>query len=160
MGIPTLYIETSTFNFYDSKESKKQQATRALFDWIEKGRFKAFTSEVVIEELSKAEEGKRQKMLDLISRHDMEVLDYDKRAEDLAELYMEKGVIPRKYFTDAWHIAIASVNKLNFVISFNFGHIVKLQTLNMTGLENVRRDYPQLGLLSPKEWFEYDVWKG
>jgi hypothetical protein len=49
------------------------------------------------------------------------------------------------------HIAIATVNRLNFVASYNFGHIVKLKTLNMAGLVNVRLGYPQIGLFSPME---------
>jgi hypothetical protein len=54
------------------------------------------------------------------------------------------------------HIAIASVYRLNAVVSFNFGHIVKLKAINLTGLVNVRRDYPQLGLFSPMEVKDYD----
>ena len=65
-------------------------------------------------------------------------------------------IIPLKYRTDAQHIAIATVSGLNCVASYNFNHIVKLKTLNMTGLVNVRRGYHQIGLFSPTEVNDYD----
>jgi hypothetical protein len=156
MSIPKLYIETSPFNFYYSKGSKKEQDTRKLFDWVDKGRFEAYTSLTVIDELKRAEPEKREKMLALVSRYNMNILETDSASDALADLYVSKEIIPLNYRTDAVHIAIASVNYLNCVVSFNFGHIVKLKSLNMCGLINVRRDYPQLGLFSPSEVDKYD----
>jgi hypothetical protein len=156
MSIPKLYIETSPFNFYYSKGSKKEQDTRKLFDWVDKGRFEVYTSLTVIDELKRAEPEKREKMLALVHQYNMKILEENPDAKALATLYIKKEIIPAKYRIDALHISIASVNYLNCVVSFNFGHIVKLRALNMTGLLNVRRDYPQLGLFSPSEVDDYD----
>ncbi len=41
---------------------------------------------------------------------------------------MEEGVFPAKYENDAVHIAAASVNNLDLIISWNFEHIVKFKT--------------------------------
>jgi predicted nucleic acid-binding protein len=146
---PKLYIETSTFNFFYSKESKKQAETRKLFDWIAEGRFEPYTSNIVMDELNNASTEKREKMLNILQKYGIIIIKADNEARTLADIYVSKGIIPQKYDTDALHIAIATVNRLNFVVSHNFGHIVKLKTLNMTGLANVRRDYPQIRLFSP-----------
>jgi hypothetical protein len=95
----------------------------------------------VIDELKKATTGKYQKMMGLITEYGIEVVPNSDEADNLADMYVSKGIIPLKYRADAQHIAIATVNRLNFVASYNFGHIVKLKTLNMAGLVNIRRDY-------------------
>jgi hypothetical protein len=152
VSIPKLYIETSTFNFYHlEKDSEKKRDTIWLFKRMTEGGFKPYTSNIVIEELKKATAEKYQKMFGLIEQYGMEVLKADAEARKLADVYISKGIIPLKYYNDAMHIAVATANRLNFVTSYNFGHIVKLKTLNMTGLVNVRRDYPQIGLFSPTE---------
>jgi hypothetical protein len=77
VGVPKLYLETTTFNFYHlEKDSEKKRDTSWLFKRIAEGWFEPYTTIVVIDEL---------------------------------------------------------------------------KTLNMAGLVNVRRDYPQIGLFSPTE---------
>ena len=52
--IPKLYLETTVFNFYFvEKEGKKQQDTHMLFDAIKLGKFQVFTSQDVLDEISK-----------------------------------------------------------------------------------------------------------
>jgi predicted nucleic acid-binding protein len=152
VGVPKLYLETTTFNFYHlEKDSEKKRDAVGLFKRIAEGEFKPYTSIVAIDELPKATAGKYQKMIGLLTEYNIEVLTSDFEARKLADIYVSKKIIPLKYYNDAMHIAIATVNGLNFVVSYNFGHIVKLKTLNMAGLVNIRRDYPQIGLFSPTE---------
>jgi hypothetical protein len=58
--------------------------------------------------------------------------------------------------TDAQHIAAATINKLDFVVSFNLGHIVKPKTMIGTGFANLHHGYHQVGLCSPLEVIDYD----
>ena len=67
-----------------------------------------------------------------------------------------KGIIPAKFQEDALHIATAVVNNLDFVLSFNYGHIVKTKTMIGVGLANLREGYCQIGLSTPTEVLEYD----
>jgi hypothetical protein len=57
---------------------------------------------------------------------------------------------------DALHIATATVNNFDFVISYNLGHIVKTKTMIGAGLVNLREGYRQIGLSTPTEVLEYD----
>jgi hypothetical protein len=140
------------FNFYFStQDSQKKEDTLQLFRWIAEGRFKPYTSDIVLEELRKAPPEKCRLMTDLVQQYAMTLLLPDAESRALADLYVDKGIIPIKYANDALHIAIATARKLDFVASYNFGHIVKLKTLNMTGLVNIRHGYQQIGLFSPTE---------
>jgi hypothetical protein len=79
------------------------------------------------------------------------VLPVSNEAQRLASLYINEGVIPAKYPIDALHIAVAAVNNLDYIVSYNFRHIVKLKTIIMTESINVRENYKRIGILSPTE---------
>jgi len=67
----------------------------------------------------------------------------------LAEEYIVKGVIPVKYFEDALHIAVATVNSLDILISWNFEHIVKLKTKREVNVINVLLGYGEIEIIEP-----------
>ena len=155
--LPKLFIETTIFNFYfEGKQGQKQKDSMRLFDNIAKGMYKAYTSQAVIYELEKASNEKREQMLSLYRRYIKETIATTPEARLLAEMYIRKGIIPEKYRVDALHIAIATVNNLDFVISFNQAHIVKTKTMIGTGLANLRQGFRQIGISTPTEVLEYD----
>jgi hypothetical protein len=71
-------------------------------------------------------------MIDIIIQYGMTVLDLSEEAERLAGIYIADGAVSAKHFADAVHIAMATVSDLDFIVSFNFQHIVKRKTMNMT----------------------------
>ncbi|MDR3325644.1 MAG: hypothetical protein LBS82_06655 [Spirochaetaceae bacterium] len=58
-------------------------------------------------------------------------------------MYVEKHIIPSKSRDDGLHIAVATVNDLDFVVSCNMGHIDKRKTMIGTGFINLRAGYEQ-----------------
>ena len=152
-----IYIETSVFNFYFSAQSEeKRQHTRKLFEEIKEGKYSPFTSAYVVDELASAQEPKKSKMLGLISEYGIEVLPVDAESERLAGVYVSEGIIPEKYRTDGIHIAVTSVTGLDFIVSYNFSHIVKRKTIEMTEIVNYREGYKRVGIYSPTEVIEDD----
>ena len=147
MRIPRVYIETSVFNFVfaDDAPDKKQDTLR-LFDEIKKGLYESYTSDYVLQELKRAAEPKQSRMVKLISQYRMIFLEQNDEAERLANLYITEGVFPEKYFTDAVHIAVATVNDLDFIVSMNFQHIVKRKTIKMTGYINALNPDSEVGI--------------
>jgi rRNA-processing protein FCF1 len=152
MKIPKIYLETSVFNFvfYD-KEPEKQADTIKLFKEIKKGRYRPFTSDYVMEELEKASEEKSEKMMGLITGYKVDRLKKTDEINRLAEIYVGEGIIPKKYDTDALHIAAATVNELDIIVSWNFKHIVKRKTIIMTESVNLRNGYNKIEICSPSE---------
>ncbi len=155
MRIPKIYVETSVFNFVFADDApEKRQDTLVLFDEIRQGRYVPYTSDTVIRELDRATEPKRTKMLSLIGKYGFTVLPVAPEASLLARRYVAEGVIPQKYATDSIHIAAASVHDLDFIVSFNFKHIVKRKTITMTEAINLREGYKRIGIFSPTEVIE------
>ena len=155
--VPKLFIETTVFNFYfEGKQGQKQRDAIKLFEKIAKGRYEAYTSNEIIDELIKASGRKSEKMIALIERYIKKVIKTSVETKLLGRKYISKGIIPEKHLEDALHIAIATVNNLDFVISYNMGHIVKTKTMIGSGLTNLREGYMQVGLSTPTEVLEYD----
>jgi hypothetical protein len=99
---------------------------------------------------------KRDELVGLFNKYIKKVFQSDAEIEHLASLYVSKHIIPAKSMTDALHIATATVNKLDFVVSCNMGHIVKEKTMIGTGFINLRAGYRHIGLSTPTEVIEYD----
>jgi predicted nucleic acid-binding protein len=148
-----VYLETTVFNrFYD--ESREYIAeTRELFQSVKAKRIEAYTSTYVIEELDRAPEPKRKNMLNLIPEYGVNVLEIDQRALDLANVYIEMGIIPLKFSMDGIHIAMASINEADCIISLNFHHINKLKTKMATEIINRMNGYSNPYICTPMEVF-------
>jgi predicted nucleic acid-binding protein len=157
MRIPKIYLETTIFNFCfaDDAPDKREDALR-LFEEIKQGKYEPYTSDYVVGELLKATGQKRDDMVALIEEHNIIVLAADDETRRLAAIYVDEGVVPEKYATDALHIASTAVNHLDYIVSYNFKHIVKLKTINMTEIINLREHYKRIGIYSPTEVVDYE----
>jgi predicted nucleic acid-binding protein len=144
------------FNYYFDVEREAHEATVMLFDEIAAGKYEAYTSTYVVDELEKAPQEKYLKMVGLISEYNIHPLLLNLEAEQLADVYVAEGIIPKKYRTDGIHIAVAAINNLDMIISTNFRHIVKVKTMKMTAEINTKRGYPAITICSPMEVVEYE----
>jgi predicted nucleic acid-binding protein len=134
----------------------KQQYTRQFFESITKGKYMPYTSTEVIEELKRAPQDLYEKMYTLVDQFGIETLPVTEEVERMANLYISKGIIPEKYRDDALHIATATVNNLDAVVSYNFEHIAKLKTMNRVALVNLEERYKVIGLPTPEEVIEHE----
>ena len=82
---------------------------------------------------------------------DFEELEITEEIKMLANKYIEQGIIPLKYEDDALHIAIASVNGLDIIVSWNFKHIVKAKTKREVAGINLLLGYKEIDIYSPWE---------
>ena len=143
------------FNFYvDEDKGFAHESTTVLFNEIAMGKYEAFTSRFVIDELNGAPESKREKMLNLILEYDIPILETNDETVRIADLYVSEKIIPERYKTDGLHIAIATVNDLDMIISMNFEHIVKRKTKIGTGNINALNGYRAVEIYSPMEVVE------
>jgi hypothetical protein len=156
-AIPKLFLETTLFNFYFyGKGKEKMMYTRLLFDQIAAGIYKPYTSEYVMDELRDAPKKQFEQMYTLIDTYGIFVLPESGEIDRLSAIYVANEIIPVGSEPDSDHIAAATVNGLDFVVSYNMGHIVKQKTMIATGFANKREGYAQIGIANPKEVMEYD----
>lgn len=152
-----LYFDTSIFNFVFAEESpREREVTLKLLEEIKRGKYEVYISEVVIREILDAEKEKAAKLVGLINELNPMELIFDEESESLAREYIARGIIPKRYEDDAFHIAVASVNGLDAIISWNFAHIVKLKTKREVVGINILMGYKGIDVFSPWEVIEDD----
>ena len=79
------------------------------------------------------------------------VLEESRDSLALAQAYVAAGAIPADYEDDARHIAIATVNDIRVIVSWNFRHMVNIERKRRINSVNLREDLPLLDLVSPWE---------
>ena len=72
-------------------------------------------------------------------------------AETLAQHYVDDGVLSARHIADAQHIAIASVQRVDVLVSWNFQQIVNLDRIRAFNSVNLKSGYPILEIRSPRE---------
>lgn len=155
---PSAYVETSTWNFYfaDDIPAERKEITRIFFEHIRQGRHEAFISRVVLEEFQQAPEPRRGDLFGLMSDISPTMLQVDPGVMALASEYVARGVIPASNFNDALHIAVALMNNIRLLVSWNFKHIVKPKTRRMVSALSREMGYNEIDIASPEEVI-YDV---
>ena len=155
MEKPKIYLETTLFNFYfDTDRDVLHTDTVKLFAEIAEGKYEAYTSDAVTDELKAAPAPKSVMMLALIDKYKIKMLAANDAVDKLVAIYIAEGVVPAKYKTDGVHIAVAAVNGLDIVASLNFKHIVKIQTTLRANAINVLRGFRPIVIASPMEVIE------
>ncbi len=118
-------------------------------------RFKVGEAVIVLSELTLLElVGAPEKVRDVlkgIPEAHREYLDLTIEAKELGERYLEEGVIGPGKRIDAQHIAIATIGRVDVLVSWNFRHIVNLARIRGYNSVNIRQGYPVLEIRSPLE---------
>jgi len=155
--IPSIYLETTIFNFPFADDAPQYQSdTLKLFAEIKAGKFKPFTSKYVVQELESTKDiGKLEKMKALITNYGAIVIPASDEIVRLANVYVTTGVIPKRFITDALHIAAATVAGLDYIVSLNFRHIVKHKTIFETEVINTREGFKRVFIHTPAEVIDY-----
>src|SRR6185295_2508785 len=79
----------------------------------------------------------------------------DARASELAREYLAAGVIGASHLEDARHIATATIQRVDVLVSWNFKHIVNLDRIRGYNSVNLRLGYALLEIRSPQEVLRY-----
>lgn len=148
-----IYIDTSVFGGHFDKEFKEH--TIPLFDRINAGEFIILYSTVTQEELEYAPEKVKELVKSL--RADLtEFIETSGEAVDLATEYITEKVVGQTSYADCLHIALATINRADFLVSWNFKHIVNIEKIRGYNSINIKKGYQQLEIRSPREFEKYE----
>ena len=75
----------------------------------------------------------------------------DSNCIKLAETYITEGALSNKSYSDALHIAVATLNYADVLASWNFKHIVNLDRIRIYNSINLRLGFKNIEIRSPKE---------
>jgi predicted nucleic acid-binding protein len=148
MHIPRIYIDTSVIGGCFDKEFSKW--SDKFFELIKSGEIIAIISEVTTSEIEPAPLEIRNKLKELPTKY-VEFVERTEEAEYLAMKYIENNAISNKFQEDALHIALATINKADVLVSWNFKHIVNLRRIHLYNSINLQNEYQQIEIRTPRE---------
>lgn len=140
-----IYLDTSVIGGYFDTEF--MAPTRQLWTLAEAGKYEMVTSEVTQGEMAEAPEAVRA----LFQYTFTELLAITEDAHALARAYIKHGVVTEKYFDDSLHVAVATVERINPVVSWNFKHLVNLHREEAFCAVNLINAFPQLRIVNPDQ---------
>ena len=147
-----IYIDTSVVGGYFDEEFS--EATIALFKRLEKGEIVFVISDLLDLELINAPQKVRE-LLYNYSADKFERVELTEEAVKLADTYVSEKVVGKTSLEDCRHIALATINKVDVLASWNFKHIVNLDKIKGYNSVNLRLGYPMIEIRSPKDLVNY-----
>ena len=119
--IMSLLLDTSVIGGYFDKEFEKD--TILLFEKIKAGEYTAFISNLINDELINAPE----KVRTVLEELNCEIIKVIPEYEALANDYIAEKVVGETSKDDCVHIATATINNIDILVSWNFKHIVNVK---------------------------------
>lgn len=145
-----IYLDTSIPSaYYDISKAMRQNITKKWFENDSKN-YSLYISTLTMVELNKTKNEDRKNDINrLIKEYNFIQLEINEEAIELSKKYIAKGAIPPKEVEDALHIAIATVNSIPLLASWNFKHIVSINPIIKVNEINKKSKYPviQIGTL-------------
>ena len=148
-----IYIDTSIVGGFFDKEFA--EPTRALFAKLERQETIFVISDLLIDELENAPENVRT-LIDNYSQEYFESTTLTEEAKELANAYVAENVIGKTSLEDCQHIAMATINKVDILASWNFKHIVNINRIRGYNSVNLKKGYATLEIRNPRELIDYE----
>ena len=144
-----IYLDTSVPSaYYDDEKPERQELTKEF--WLKIKDYRVNISYLVKDELDQIEDESLKRKMDELIR-DFKILKTSDKVRELAEEYIKRGVVPEKFRNDAVHIAIATLNNMDALISWNFKHLVNIKTREEVNLINRNKGFKSIQIIAPPE---------
>jgi predicted nucleic acid-binding protein len=125
--LPRIYFETSFFGYLTSRPSRdllkaaRQQVTFDLWE-LRNTSYIPLISGLVLQEAAKGDI--QAARLRLIACQNADILEVTQGAQDLGLLLVQTGAVPKEEPEDALHLAVATLAEVNYIVTWNFAHMV------------------------------------
>ncbi len=148
MKKPRIYIDTSVIG--GCLDSEFASESQALIDMAQRGEATLVVSDLLAAEIARGP-AKVREIFDRLPEEVLEPVQGSGESERLRDLYVDAGVVGPGSVVDAYHVAIASVEQVDVIVSWNFKHIVHLEKIRAYNAINMRQGYRTLEIRSPRE---------
>ena len=152
-----VYVETSVVSYLTSRPSRDmviaahQELTRQWWK-DQSGKYELVISELVLEEASRGDTDASATRIGMLGQ--MPVVSTSDDAVSLAEHLVSNGPIPHESAADALHIAIAAVNGIDYLLTWNCKHLANASHRNRLATLVEAAGYACPVICTPEELME------
>jgi len=146
--IQRFYIDTSVIGGVFDTEFEEHSTI--LMEKVRLGQIKAVISEVTESEIMKARKEIRD-FYNSLPKDNIEFVEITEDAVMLADTYITDQVVGKTSRDDCLHIGIATTNRVDILVSWNFKHIVNIYRIRGYNAVNIKLGFPTLEIRSPKD---------
>jgi predicted nucleic acid-binding protein len=146
--VQRFYFDTSVFGGIFDEEFETE--SQLLFDMVHNGIVRCVYSELSEKELQNAPERVKAFFQELNSAQ-VERIQITEECYQLAKMYIDEKVLGHTSFDDCLHIAAATLNKVDILVSWNFKHIVNIFRIRGYNSVNLKLGHGTLEIRSPRE---------
>ena len=136
------------FVFADDAPDKKETTLR-FFGEIKQGKFEIYISDAVEFEINAASTEKKRLLLGEIEKYKPAMLNDSLEARRLTLSYIDNGILSSRQIADLSHIAVATVNNMDVIVSWNMKHIVRKTTSIKVNAINLVHGYHEVEICTP-----------
>ena len=118
----------------------KFEGCKEFFDLVRDGKYRMVISDITIREVALAPQNVRE-LLESLPPEVIELCFVTDEIEELAQKYIEAGVLSDKDLADAQHVATATINEVDYIVSCNFKHLVRASQILQFNAINFSNGY-------------------
>jgi len=148
-----VYVDASVVGGCEDEEFKADSL--ALWDRFRTGQYLLVLSEHTIRELRGAPLAVRSRITEIPQKNQV-VLPDQPEADTLAAAYVKRGILGTGSYSDALHIALATIHRVDVLVSWNFRHIVNFGRIRLFNAVNLEEGYGPIEIRTPKEVLDYE----
>lgn len=148
-----IYIDTSVVGGYFDEEF--QEDTKGFYKWFEENDVVFVISDLLDIELINAPE----KVRNSLGKYDNSKFERIKLSQEsivLANEYIKHKVVGISSLEDCRHIAMATVHKVDYVVSWNFKHIVNIDRIIGYNSVNLMLGYEPVEIYTPFQLLNHE----
>lgn len=145
-----IYIDTSVIGGYFDKEFDKE--TKLFFEKVYETNTILLVSNLLEFELTSAPQFIKD-FFENLPKNKIVIIEASEEAQKLAQMYIDEKIVGKTSLLDCQHIATATLNYADVLVSWNFKHIVNLMRIKGYNSVNLREGYHTLEIRTPKEIF-------
>jgi predicted nucleic acid-binding protein len=152
------YIDTSVFGaLYDTEDAKRVRITKTMIE-ILRMRIGClpFISNIVIEEIEGAPDKIAKGLNKVLKQVNATILHESEECATLVKEYLKKNIIPRRYRDDCRHIAVAVINNIDVIITWNCRHMANIDRKRAINEINQKMGFGPIDIITPLEVVEID----
>ena len=150
-----VYLDTSVISYlYQLDAQERMEDTLEVWEMFRNKKYDVYISNIVLNEISGCNEEKLNILLEYLNEIEYTVVETDENTVELAEKFIDFGILRQKSFDDCQHIAAAILAGCDIIISWNFKHIVNVKTVRGVKVITTLEGYKDLMIYPPSVLLE------